>query len=129
MQCNQNLYRKVLRNVCDVYLQGSRIWDYMHGIPSACEPAPIINAYIELNLQTLESAGLLEPNKAAQENSYGASARPSGVNVTITLQSQLKSAALEDAQCSRQQQQIDTSLQQVQCYSVACVSHLCFENV
>lgn len=92
-------------------MQGTRIWDYTHGIPNACEPTPIINAYIELNLQTLESAGLLEPIKAAQGHGYGACARPPGVDVTFTVQSQLNSEALTDAQSSKHQ--MDIVVQQV----------------
>lgn len=39
--------------------QGQHIREYMDAIPHECEPAPIIHAYVDLNLQTLASAGLI----------------------------------------------------------------------
>ena len=39
--------------------QGQNIREYMDAIPHNCEPAPIIHAYVDLNLQTLASAGLI----------------------------------------------------------------------
>lgn len=39
--------------------QGQNIREYMDAIPHDCEPAPIIHAYVDLNLQTLASAGLI----------------------------------------------------------------------
>lgn len=39
----------------------------MGAIPQNCEPAPIIHAYVDLNLQTLASAGLIAAPAALQQ--------------------------------------------------------------
>ncbi len=46
------------KSSCDA-LQGDEIKTHMRVIPSDARPAPIINAYVDLNLQTLRSAGLI----------------------------------------------------------------------
>ena len=40
-------------------MQGTEIKQHMAGIPHNHEPAPIIHAYVDLNLQTLHSAGVI----------------------------------------------------------------------
>lgn len=39
--------------------QGLDIKDHMRGIPQNSEPAPIIRIYVDLNLQTLQKAGVI----------------------------------------------------------------------
>ncbi|KAK9862582.1 hypothetical protein WJX84_004375 [Apatococcus fuscideae] len=51
------MVKTVLHELCKV--QGNAILHHMHVIPSNSRPAPIINAYVDLNLQTLRQAGLL----------------------------------------------------------------------
>ena len=52
--------------------QGQNIRGYMDAIPHNCEPAPIIHAYVDLNLQTLASAGLIAgPSFALRKPSMG----------------------------------------------------------
>lgn len=98
-------------------VQGSRIRDYMNDIPSNCEPAPIIHAYIDLNLQTLESAGLIEPIPVAErtksEGSEPVAVRPAGVDVTISLVSHSKSKALSDETSSQLALERELAVQQV----------------
>lgn len=71
----------------DRELQGTRIRDYMGGIPSDCEPVPIIHAYVDLNLQTLESAGLIVSRTSSTGSNVQIAAYPpisGGVTATIS---------------------------------------------
>lgn len=53
--------------------QGAGIRQYMGAIPADCEPAPIIHAYVDLNVQTLASAGLIAaPARAPDSHADGA---------------------------------------------------------
>ena len=49
----------LLLSIGGALLQGTEIKQHMAGIPHNHEPAPIIHAYVDLNLQTLHSAGLI----------------------------------------------------------------------
>jgi hypothetical protein len=69
-------------------VQGPRICDYMGAIPSNCEPVPIIHAYVDLNLQTLESAGLIVSRTSSTGSNVQLAAYPptsTGVTATISI--------------------------------------------
>ncbi|KAK9814323.1 hypothetical protein WJX72_004049 [[Myrmecia] bisecta] len=65
------MVKTILHELCK--LKGHDIRRYMAAIPSATEPAPIIQAYVDLNLQTLQSAGLISPAEEPAQQAQQAS--------------------------------------------------------
>lgn len=66
--------------------QGQNIREYMDAIPHNCEPAPIIHAYVDLNLQTLASAGLIAgPSVALRKPPVGHPEQVTGRTMSLLL--------------------------------------------
>ena len=64
--------RPSLTHTSAACVQGAGIRQHMGAIPADCEPAPIIHAYVDLNVQTLASAGLIAaPARAANGHASG----------------------------------------------------------
>jgi len=74
-----------------VKLRGTAIKGHLSMVPIDMEPQPIILAYIELNLQTLAAARMLNPSGAVGHSNWGDSTA-NGPNppVTHSADAQLK---------------------------------------
>ncbi|KAF9590608.1 hypothetical protein IFM89_035926 [Coptis chinensis] len=82
------MVKTVLHELCK--LRGTAIKGHLSMVPMEMEPQPIVLAYIDLNLQTLASAGMLTPTEPVGQTHSADSANTSPSPTTDSADTQLK---------------------------------------